>query len=239
MNNIIITKEGYNMEIAGIKEGFLLAVEGLDGSGKNCQTNKMKEYLESKGIVTHLISFPQYETVIGKEIAKYLQGEFGDKDQVPYALICIAYAADRTSIQNEVFTALARGEYVIMDRYTYSNLFTAAKMPEEKWTPFIEWIEDMEFNNLQIAPPDYNFYLYVDPQISIKRIAERGMRDYQEGKKDIHENDSELLINTAKCYLDFAMNKPNWFIIDQMNGEQQLNQEEVFEKIKEKLDLII
>jgi dTMP kinase len=199
----------------------------------------MVGYLKSKGCKATKISFPRYTTNVGTIIARYLQGAYGDIDKVPYELICIAYAADRAASMYYVKQLLAEGYYVIMDRYTYSNLFTAAKMPQEKWKPFIDWIEDMEFNNLGVIKPDFNFYLYIDPQVSIKRIEERGKREYQQGKEDIHENNSELLINTAKCYLDFANDKDNWFVINQMVDGKQLSPDEVFEQIAQKLDYIL
>lgn len=220
----------------------LLPQKVFDGSGKGTNVNKIVEYLQSKGKRVRKYSFPQYDTTIGKLIARYLKGDFGDINKVPYELICTAYAADRASIQSELEHVLYSDhwvDYAIMDRYTYSNLFTAAKLPEDQWEPFISWIEDMEFSNLGIKQPDYNFYLYVDPIISIQRIEERGKRDYQDGKEDIHENNKELLINTAKCYLKFANSRDNWFVIDQMENGLQLPPDKVFEKIKEKLDFII
>lgn len=219
--------------------GKIISCEGVDACGKNSQTNKMVEYIKSKGKNVTKISFPRYETTVGKVIAQYLQGTYGCIEKVPFELICIAYAADRASTMQYVRQLLNEDYYVIMDRYTYSNLFTAAKMPQEKWNSFIEWIENMEFGNLGVIKPDYNFYLYIDPNLSIKRIEERGKRDYQKGKNDIHENNSELLTNTAKCYLDFAKGKGNWFIINQMVDGEQLHADKVFEKIKEKLDYIL
>lgn len=219
--------------------GKFITVEGCDGSGKHTQSCKMKEYLESKGKKVIMYSFPRYDTTIGKIIANYLKGEYGNINEVPHELICIAYAADRAAASADINEALNKGYYVISDRYTYSNLFTAAKMPEEKWLPFIQWIEDMEFNNLGVVKPDFNIYLYIDPLISIKRIEQRGKRDYQEGKEDIHENNKKLLINTAKCYLDFANYSKNWFVIDQMENDTQLPPNKVFEKIEKILDNII
>lgn len=213
-------------------------MKAFDSSGKGTQARKIVEYLESKGKKVKLYSFPQYNTIVGSVIAKYLQGSFGNIDQVPYKLICIAYAADRASVNNEIRELLSQGVNIVVDRYTYSNLFTAAKLPEDEWSVFIKWVETMEFDNLGIIKPDYNFYLYIDPYLSAKRISERGKREYQDGKEDIHESNQELLIQTAKCYLDFAQKNDNWFIIDQMENNNQLSLDRVFEKIKNKLDLI-
>ena len=186
------------------KFGTILSFEGIDACGKNSQTRKIVEYLNQKGINAELISFPQYNTITGEIIAKYLRGEYGDIDKVPHELICIAFAADRLSMAKHIEENYNNGIWTILDRYTYSNLFTAAKMPEEKWGEFIDWVERMEFDNLHVVEPHYNFYLYIDPLLSIKRIEERGKRDYQKGEKDIHEDNQQLLINTAKCYLQFA-----------------------------------
>ncbi|MFW6008654.1 MAG: dTMP kinase [archaeon] len=223
----------------GLNFGKIIAVEGIDGAGKNTQVNNIINYIKLHGKQVINYTFPRYETLIGEQIARYLKGEFGDISKVPYELICIAYAADRSTIRDKVLGHLRNNRYIVMDRYTYSNLFTAAKLPENKWGEFINWIEDMEFNNLGVVKPDYNFYLYIDPELAVKRIKSRGKRDYQKGKEDIHENNVKLLKNVAKCYFNFAENKKNWFIINQMNHKQQLSEEEVFELIKDKLDIIL
>lgn len=223
----------------GFNHGLIIDVEGIDGSGKGTQTKRMAEYLESRGYHSYVQSYPKYNDFFGKMIAKYLQGGYGSIEQVPHELICLAYAQDRQQDNDQVFNSIDRGTTVIMDRYTYSNLFTAAKLPRDQWEPFIKWIEEMEFSEMGIYEPNYGFYLHVDPEISIQRILERGKRDYQEGKEDIHENNFELLRNTAACYLDFAQKKDNWFVIDQMKDGKQLSPDEVFELIKEKLDYII
>lgn len=215
-------------------QGILVTFEGLDGAGKGTQVEMLKDYLEKEGYKVAKFSFPQYETLIGNVISSYLKGEYGDVQSVPYELICIAYGADRAQASNEIRNLLNAGYIVLADRYSYSNIFTAAKMPEEKWMPFVSWIEEMEFNQLRVVKPHYNFYLHVDPDISIKRIAERGKRDYQEGKEDIHENNEKLLRDASKAYLKLAtLNPRKWSIIDEMNGSgSQKSIQEVFEMLK-------
>lgn len=215
-------------------KGLLISTEGLDGSGKNTQVTLLQEFLEKEGYKVAKFSFPQYETLIGKVISSYLKGDYGDVKSVPYELICIAYGADRAQASNEIRNLLNAGYIVLADRFTYSNIFTAAKMPEEKWLPFVEWIEEMEFNQLRVVRPDYNFYLHVDPEISLQRIKGRGKRDYQEGKEDIHENNEQLLRDTSKAYLKLANNnKRKWSIIDEMNSDgSQKSITEVFELLK-------
>ncbi|MNJ90021.1 Thymidylate kinase [compost metagenome] len=222
-----------------LKTGMLITFEGLDGSGKNTHVNNVAKYLEGLGFTAPIISFPEYERTIGKVIASYLKGEYGDIHNVPHELVCIAYAADRVRLKDQIQNSIENGHIVLADRYTYSNLFTAAKMPKDKQAGFIDWIEDMEFSEMKIVKPDYNFYLYVDPKISIEQIKARGKRDYQEGKEDIHENNDQLLKDVSETYFNFAKDKPNWKLIDQMKNGKQKSLDKVFENIKKEIDDIL
>lgn len=214
-----------------LERGLLLTIEGIDGSGKGTNVQLLEQALNNIGLPVITYRFPVYESVVGNIIAKYLRGEYGDINSVPYELICTAYAADRARFAEDILTYLDNGYVVLCDRYTYSNIFTAAKMSEDKWDSFIEWVENLEFNCLGVVEPDYNIYLHVDPKISIQRIAERGKRSYQENQEDIHESNNNLLINASKAYLNLASKKDNWIIIDEMNGNEQLPIEIVFSKL--------
>ncbi|MNV36093.1 Thymidylate kinase [compost metagenome] len=222
-----------------LNKGLLITFEGIDGAGKGTHVNQLEKELRSTGYKVKKISFPDYKSPIGEVIASYLQGDYGDVKSVPHELICIAYGADRAKMRDEINSYLNNGYIVLSDRYTYSNLFTAAKMEESKRLPFIEWIEDIEFKEMKVVRPDWNFFLYVDPQISIARTKERGKRDYQNGKEDIHENNSQLLIDTTKTYIDFANSKDNWIIINQMKDKKQIPIDEVFNMIKSHVKTLI
>lgn len=191
------------------------------------------------GFAVVVYSFPQYQSTVGKVIASYLQGNYGDINNVPYELICTAYAADRARFAEDIATYLDNGYIVLCDRYTYSNAFTIAKMPNEKWNDFINWIEDLEFNCLNVIEPDYNVYLHVDPTISMQRIEERGKREYQNNKEDIHESNFNLLKSASDVYLYLAQQKNNWIVIDEMENGKQLPIEEVFAKLFTQIYLIL
>ncbi len=57
-------------------------------------------------------------------------------------------------------------------------------------------MEDLEFNQLGIIRPDYNIYLYLDPKISYD-MRNEGLKQYQNGKADIHESDFKLLYDVS------------------------------------------
>lgn len=214
-----------------LEKGVLISIEGIDGAGKGTNIQLLEHSLNKIGIPVVTYSFPQYESVIGDVIAKYLKGDFGNIEDVPLELVCIAYAADRARFSEEIASYLENGYVVICDRYSYSNVFNMVKMNKDKWDDFINWIEDLEFNCLGVVKPDYNIYLHVDAKISTKRINERGKREYQDGKDDIHESNYQLLKNATEGYLYIAESKENWFIVDEMNNDKQIPVEEVFSKL--------
>src|SRR5207248_64146 len=55
--------------------GVLIAFEGLDQSGKQTQAELLRDRLKEDGRKARLVSFPDYGTSIGEEIARALQGE--------------------------------------------------------------------------------------------------------------------------------------------------------------------
>src|SRR5438132_1483333 len=55
--------------------GHLIAFEGLDQSGKQTQAELLRDRLKQDGHKARLVSFPDYGTTIGEELARALQGE--------------------------------------------------------------------------------------------------------------------------------------------------------------------
>ena len=55
-----------------------IAIEGMDGVGKEYTSNKLRKYLTDLGFYVKLISFPVYSSCTGEEVKKVLSGSFGD-----------------------------------------------------------------------------------------------------------------------------------------------------------------
>ena len=74
----------------------LIVIDGLDGSGKDTQSEILKSRLEADGYNVYKISFPNYESISSGPIKMYLNGEIGNNvnELSPYG--CSAfYAVDR------------------------------------------------------------------------------------------------------------------------------------------------
>src|SRR5580692_11000422 len=97
--------------------GKLIALEGIDGSGKRTQLDLLARDIEARGLPALRISFPRYDSSFGKLVARYLNGEFGSLETVDPHLSALLYAGDRLEAKADIHAALAAGKIVLADRY--------------------------------------------------------------------------------------------------------------------------
>lgn len=194
--------------------GKLIVIEGLDGSGKATQAQKLYETLKSKGENVTKVSFPDYESDSSALVKMYLNGEFGSApDSVnPYAASSF-YAVDRyASYVRNWKQFYLDGGIIIADRYTTSNaIHQCAKIPQNQWENFIQWLFHYEYELLGIPVPDMIIYLRVDPEVSRNLMTKR--YNGNEEKKDIHESDIDYL-KRSRIAADYCSNLLNWNIIE-------------------------
>ena len=72
--------------------GRLIVIDGLDGSGKTTQSQRLYEELVSQGKKVRIISFPDYDSQSSALVKMYLGGEFGSDPEAVNA-----YAASASS----------------------------------------------------------------------------------------------------------------------------------------------
>lgn len=213
---------------------MIIAVEGADKAGKHTQVMRIVEYLNKLGIATETLDFPQYKSYWGQFIKRYLNGEFGSNTRVlPAEYTMLPYALDRQAHMPQIKKWLDAGKWVVFDRYTYSNAFSIAKLPYEQWNEKIAHLEDMEFNQMGIIRPDHNIYLYLPARISYE-MRTQGLKEYQNGKPDIHESDFKLLEDVSAVYKTIARNNAkNWTVVDEIKSDGiRMNPDEVFAHIR-------
>lgn len=177
----------------------LIAIEGLDGSGKATQARLLAKKLSQEGTAVREVSFPDYGSDSSALVKMYLAGQFGSDPKDVNAFAASAFfAVDRfASYKRDWCRDYARG-IVIADRYTTSNaVHQCSKLPREQWEPFTQWLFDFEYGKLGIPKPDLVIYLNVDTQVSQKLMTRRYGGD--EARKDIHERDLGYLKRSAEA----------------------------------------
>ena len=98
--------------------GHLIAFEGLDQSGKQTQAERLRDHLKAEGRKARLVSFPDYGTSIGEEIARALSNE---RDYGP-DVMQLLYVANRYERTPDLRRWLDGGLILVCDRYTASSV---------------------------------------------------------------------------------------------------------------------
>lgn len=212
---------------------FLIALEGIDGSGKGTQARRLDERLDEAGIKAALLSFPRYEaTLFGQSIGDYLNGRFGALDEVSPYLVSLLYAGDRFESRRILSEALAHNEIVILDRYVPSNLaHQGAKVPEAQRAELLDWIRRVEYGIFELPRPDLVLLLDVPVAEGQKRIAAKAQRSYTERAADLHEADAGYLQRVREVYLQLADEEPNWHRIAAEADDRLRTVDEIAEEV--------
>ena len=142
---------------------MFVSFEGLDGSGKTTQVERLRESLEAEGREVVTAREPG-GTALGEQLrALVLHG----REMTPWAE-ALVYAAARAELVAQVIEpALARGADVLLDRYfdssvAYQGIGRGLGMHEV-----------LELNLLAVrgCVPDRTFVLAVDPARSLQRVG--------------------------------------------------------------------
>ena len=153
--------------------GKLIAVEGLDGSGKSTQVHLLKRWLELEG---YKVFFTEWNSsVIVKEVTKK-----GKKRQLltptTFSLIHCTDFADR--YERQILPLLHAGYLVLADRY----VFTAFARDAVRGCDH-EWLRKLYSYARQ---PDVTFFFKVPLDIALGRILDgRPQLKYHEAGMDL------------------------------------------------------
>jgi len=194
--------------------GKLIALEGIDGSGKRTQLDLLAQALEARGLSILRISFPKYESTFGKLAGRYLNGDFGPLEAVDPHLSALIYAGDRFEAKAEVESALCAGKIVLADRYIASNLaHQSQRVPPGKRDDFFAWLKHVEYSIYGLPVEDLVIYLRLPAPEAQRLIGLKAARSYTSRRHDILEADISHLEQTALIY-DRLATGPNWVRID-------------------------
>jgi dTMP kinase len=176
-----------------IPGGYIVAIEGIDAVGKNTHSLLLSKWLRTNGVATALMSFPDYETPIGKEIRSFLSG----RRAYPTELQHLLFAANRWEKLGEIESHLRAGEAIIANRYTESNLaYGRANGLDTAWLA-----------NLEKGLPSADLVMVLDApprSLSSRRVG---------SSKDVYEKSSALQGRAQKAYRELAR-EHRWTLID-------------------------
>ena len=217
----------------------LIAIDGLDASGKMTQTELLKERLASLGVPYRYLSFPTYDPDYSAHVNMYLKGRFGDDPEIvnPFAASSF-FGADRyCSFMLDWKKDYENGSVILANRYTSANaVHQLSKLDESEYDSFLSWLIDYEYGKHGIPKPDAVVYLCVPPEVSQKMIQHRC--DETGAEKDIHESNKKHLESSYRAAL-YSAEKLGWIKIDCARGGELRTREEIHAEIVERLSDLI
>src|SRR3982750_3915879 len=154
--------------------GRLIAVEGLDGSGKSTQIYLLKRWLELQG---HKVYFSEWNS---SEIVKAATSKGKKRELLSPTTFSLIHATDFADRYERHLVPLLRAGYVVLcDRY----IFTAfARDVVRGCQP--QWVRGV-YNFAQL--PDITFFFRSDLEVSLNRILDgRPQLKYFEAGMDLH-----------------------------------------------------
>jgi dTMP kinase len=175
---------------------MLIAFEGLDQSGKETQARHMRARISQEGRKVHAVSFPDYNTPIGTEIAAALRGEreFGPD------VMQLLYVANRFEYKPRLDSWIDAGADVVCDRYRASSIAYGEAQGLNR-----EWLDEIQ-KPLPLA--DLTILLDIAPETAVAR---------KRTGRDRYERDLSLLARVRESYRAQAK-QSGWVLID---GEQE------------------
>ncbi len=221
-----------------MKKGKLFVIEGLDGSGKQTQSELLEKKLISKGYKVKRVTFPNYSCDSSLFVKMYLNGDFGENpNDISPRVSSTFYALDRYvsfKLENQKF--YDEGGIILCDRYTTSNMVhQACKIDEEdEKDKFLDWLIDLEFNIYNIPYPDKVFFLDIDPEVSMKLMDKRKNKITEQDKKDIHEKDFSHLLSAYKNSM-YLIDKYSWEKVNCVKGGTLKSIEEINKDLYSKI----
>jgi dTMP kinase len=172
--------------------GLLIAFEGLDQSGKQTQAERVRDHVTARGRECRLLSFPDYHTAIGAEIANALHGA-RDYDADVMQLM---YVANRYERRGEMTRWLDSGMVLVCDRYVASSIaYGEAQGLDPLWLREIQRF---------LPQPDLTILLDIAPETAVQRKA---------AGRDRYERDLALLSRVRDSYRRQAVDG-RWLRLD-------------------------
>lgn len=211
--------------------GKLIVIDGLDGSGKTTQSQRVADALRAKGTPVRLISFPDYGEESSALVRMYLNGEFSASPSGVNAYAASSfYAVDRyASFKKHWEKDYLSGHTILATRYVSSNaIHQMCKLPESEWGGYLQWLSDFEYGRLGLPRPDRIIFLNMSRAVADRLILSRYHGD--EGKKDIHEKDRAYLASCQRTAA-YAAQAEGWSVVDCDDGEAPLPLDAITKKI--------
>ena len=202
------------MSATSIKPGKFITFEGIDGAGKSSHIAGVVDFLRRHGLSVVSTREPG-GTPLGEKLRELLLSDAMHLETEALLM----FAARREHLAQLIEPALARGDWVVCDRFsdaTYAYQGGGRGLDKNKFAALEQWVH----GHLQ---PDLTFLFDLPPAVAGQRIAAQGRQldRFEQERADFHSR-------VRRAYLERAAQSPQRMVV--INADQRL--EEIREQIE-------
>ena len=178
--------------------GRFITLEGLEGAGKSTVARWVGEWLTARSIPVRLTREPG-GTPLAERVRQIVL-ERGEEKLSPVTETLLMFSARGIHVENLIRPALARGEWVVCDRFTDA---TRAYQGSGRGVD-VAWIDSLAMSVHGNLQPDCTLLLDLPPAVGLARARQRsGLA------ADRFEAETEAFFARVRAgYLDLARREP-------------------------------
>ncbi len=208
---------------------LFVTFEGVEGSGKTTQINRLKRYLTHKGIPCKVTREPG-GCPIGEKIRKILLNP-EHREMVPLSELFLYEASRAQHVKEVIEPLLAKGVVVLCDR------FSDASIAYQGYGRKLGLALVKRLNRLssQGIKPQVTFLLDCPSDLGLKRAVQRNQVQRKEKEERFEREKIQFHHRVRRGYLSLAKKEPHRVkVIDTRQGEDK-----TFEKVRQIIDNLI
>ena len=190
-------------------KGYFISFEGIDGSGKSTQIQKLAEFLEANDFEIVITREPGGSKG-GEEIRNLLLQGNVDRWSAETEILLFT-AARRDHLERIILPALEEGKIVICDRFTDST-----RMYQGMRGVNLRNLVDTLNEKVIKFDPDLTIVIDINPEISLKRAKSRKIVEER-----FEDFGVDLQMKMRKGFLELAKEFVNR--IEVVNGQQSID----------------
>lgn len=191
----------------------VITFEGIDGTGKGTQMERLAAALKARGLRVACISFPMYDSFFGAQVGRYLTGRDGVRaDEVDGKSMALWFALDR-------FEAFQKADYsgcdvLLINRYVLSNaVYQSIRDCDIGRPDLLDFVLETEHEHFRIPRPDRILLFDMDLDAAAQNVDRKGFRSYVGEGRDIYESIPAIQLRARRKYLEYAARLDNVSVI--------------------------
>lgn len=194
----------------------IIAFEGIDGTGKSVQMERLSKTLTKAGRQVLTLSFPVYTAFFGAEVGRLLSGRDGvSACDVEGRSMALWYALDRFEALKDF--DMRSADFLLINRYVLSNAVYQSIRDCDLGKPdLLDFVLELEYEHFYIPRADAHLVLDMAPANAALNVDKKGFRDYVGDARDVYEAIPSIQERARLKYLEYAERLDNVYVIQCM-----------------------